>query len=63
MRWPDDAHLVVLGALSLAAASLAYLARHYRWQGWIRLHILGMGASYMVLLTAFYVDNGPRLPV
>jgi hypothetical protein len=63
MRGPGDAYLVVLGALSLAAASLGYLARHYRWQGWIRLHILGMGTSYIVLLTAFYVDNGPRLPV
>ena len=31
--------------------------------GWIRLQFLGMGASYNVLLTAFCVDNGPRLPV
>ena len=22
-----------------------------------------MGTSYIVLMTAFYVDNGPRLPV
>jgi hypothetical protein len=63
MRWPEDAYLVVLGALSLAAASLGYLARRERWPGWIRLHILGMGTSYIVLLTAFYVDNGPRLPL
>jgi hypothetical protein len=63
MRWPEDAYLVVLGGLSLAAASVGYLARRHRWQGWIRLHILGMGASYIVLLTAFYVDNGPRLPL
>ena len=63
MHWPEDGYLVALGSLSLAAASLAYLARHYRWQGWIRLHILGMGTSYILLLTAFYVDNGPRLPV
>src|SRR5258708_4149708 len=63
MRWPEDAYLVVLGSLSLAAASLAYLARHYQRQGWIRLHILGMGTSYIVLMTAFYVDNGPRLPL
>jgi cytochrome c oxidase subunit IV len=63
MRWPEDAYLVVLGSLSLAAATLAYLARHFRWQGWIPLHILGMGTSYIVLMTAFYVDNGPRLPV
>ena len=63
MRWPEDAYLVVLGTVSLAAASLAYLARHYQWHGWIRLHIVGMGTSYIVLMTAFYVDNSPRLPV
>jgi hypothetical protein len=63
VRWPEDAYLVVLGTLSLIAASVGYLARHYRWPGWIRLHILGMGTSYIVLLTAFYVDNGPRLPL
>jgi hypothetical protein len=45
MRWPEDAYLVVLGGLSLAAASLGYLSRRHRWQGWIRLHMLGMGAS------------------
>ena len=63
LHWPEDEYLVVLGSLSLAAASLAYLARHYQWHGWIRLHIFGMGTSYIVLMTAFYVDNGPRLPV
>jgi hypothetical protein len=63
MRWPEDAYLVVLGTLSLAAASVGYLARHHRWQGWIRIHILGMATSYIVLMTAFYVDNGPRVPV
>jgi hypothetical protein len=26
-------------------------------------HICGMGLSYVALLTAFYVDNGPHLPV
>jgi hypothetical protein len=28
-----------------------------------RLHLTGMGASYILMLTAFYVDNGPNLPV
>jgi hypothetical protein len=23
----------------------------------------GMGASYIVMITAFYVDNGPNLPL
>jgi hypothetical protein len=26
-------------------------------------HIAGMGAAYVVMLTAFYVDNGPHLPL
>jgi hypothetical protein len=26
-------------------------------------HLLGMGASYVFLLIAFYVDNGKNLPV
>jgi len=30
---------------------------------WLRVHIIGMGVSYTVLLTAFYVDNGPHLPL
>jgi|SRR5579859_6120089 len=63
MRWPEDAYLVVLGALSLAATSIGLVARHRCWPGWIQLHIVGMGTSYILLLTAFYVDNGPRLPV
>ena len=27
------------------------------------MHVTGMGVSYIVLLTAFYVDNGPHLPL
>jgi hypothetical protein len=30
LGWPEDARLVVLGALSLAAASLDYLVSHYQ---------------------------------
>ena len=33
------------------------------WRGWLRLHIAGMAVSYILLLTAFYVDNGPHLPL
>jgi hypothetical protein len=28
-----------------------------------RLHLSGMGASYILMLTAFYVDNGRNLPL
>ena len=59
VRWAEDYHLFILGALAFAAASLGRSARRQRWRSWVRLHILGMG----VLLTAFYVDNGPNLPL
>jgi len=63
MRWAEDYHLFILGALSFAAASLGRTARRGRWHNWVGLHISGMGLSYVLLLTAFYVDNGKSLPV
>lgn len=63
MRWPHDVHLFVLGALSLTAATVGRTARRIRWPGWLTHHIAGMSASYILLLTAFYVDNGPNLPL
>jgi hypothetical protein len=62
VRWADDYHLFILGALSFAAAYLGHQARRRRWRYWVRLHITGMGASYVLLLIAFYVDNGKSLP-
>jgi hypothetical protein len=63
VRWAEDYHLFVLGALSLAAGYLGRRARRQRRRNWVRLHIAGMGASYILLLTAFYVDNGKSLPL
>ena len=62
-RWAADYHLFILGALAFAAACLGRQARRQRWRYWVRLHIAGMGASYVLLLVAFYVDNGKSLPV
>src|SRR5664279_3051184 len=62
VRWVKDYHLFILGALSFAAASLGRQARRSRWRYWVRLHIAGMGSSYVLLLIAFYVDNGKSLP-
>jgi len=47
VRWAEDYHLFILGALSMAAAYLGRGARRYRWRSWVRLHITGMGASYV----------------
>jgi hypothetical protein len=63
VRWAEDYHLFILGALSFAAAYLGRQARRQRWRNWVRLHITGMGTSYILLLTAFYVDNGKNLPL
>ena|SRR5882724_2829936 len=62
VRWAQDYHLFILGALSFAAAYLGREARRRRWRHWVRLHIGGMGTSYVFLLIAFYVDNGASLP-
>jgi hypothetical protein len=63
VRWAHDYHLFVLGALSFAAAYFGREARRHRWRHWVRLHITGMSASYILLLIAFYVDNGHSLPL
>lgn len=63
VRWALDYHLFILGALSFAAACLGREARRRRWRHWVRQHITGMGISYMLLLIAFYVDNGKSLPL
>jgi peptidoglycan/LPS O-acetylase OafA/YrhL len=63
LRWSEDAYLFVLGTLAFGCALFGLTARRQRWPGWTTAHILAMSGSYIVLLTAFYVDNGPRLPL
>lgn len=69
LRPPRDYYLFLLGAL---AFTLATAGRHDRrhpsaslWRRWPghAPHILAMSGSYVVLLTAFYVDNGKNLPL
>ena len=57
-RGPQFNHLLVFAALAVILAFGGYFMRRVN-QG---LHISGMGLSYVVLVTAFYVDNGPKLP-
>jgi hypothetical protein len=63
MRWADDYHLFVLGVVAFVAALIGRTARRQRWTTPIDLHIVGMGVSYVAMLTAFYVDNGKNLPI
>jgi hypothetical protein len=63
VRWQEDYDLFILGALSFGAASLSRTILRYRWRQWPRLHLALMGASYVLMITAFYVDNGKNLPL
>mgnify|MGYP003579216907 FL=1 len=63
MRWAHDYHLFILGVLSFTAAFVGRRAAPSRTPRRIRVHVIGMGLSYILLLTAFYVDNGKNLPL
>lgn len=63
MRWAENYHLFTLGAVSFTSACFGRTAARRRWRQWPRLHLTGMGTSYIVMLTAFYVDNGKNLPL
>lgn len=60
---PHTAYLLLVGAVALIAAGTGYAARRIRWRGWLPFHITGMATAFIAMLTAFYVDNGPRLPL
>lgn len=62
-RWAEDSTLFVLACVAFALAVFGRHARRRLWPGWPRWHMTGMGLSYVVLLTAFYVDNGANLPI
>jgi len=69
MRPARDWYLALLGALAFTLATAGrHVRRHPRSRLWQKLsghtaHIIAMGGSYTVLLTAFYVDNGKNLPL
>jgi uncharacterized membrane protein len=63
LRWRHDWHLFVIATVACGSGGLGWLARRRRWHRWLTWHGAAMGASYVGLLTGFYVDNGARLPV
>jgi len=62
LRWRQDYYLFIIGAVAFTAATIGYQHRRRHRPGDTG-HIAGMGISYVAMLTAFYVDNGPHLPV
>ncbi len=63
MRWPENRHLFLIGSSAFTLALVARTAARTRWRHWARIHLIGMGSSYIGLLVAFYVDNGRNLPL
>lgn len=62
MRWRQDYGLFLIGLAAFGMALTGVVARERHWPG-DTAHILGMGGSYVAMLTAFYVDNGKHLPL
>ena len=63
MRFRENYHLFLIGLASWAASIFARRAINGNGPSRVRRHLLGMGASYTLLLIAFYVDNGHQLPL
>ncbi|WP_327002181.1 hypothetical protein OHA72_44740 [Dactylosporangium sp. NBC_01737] len=63
LRWRHDRHLFAIAGVTLGLAMLGWWARRRRPRRWTAWHGSAMAGSYIGLLTGFYVDNGPRLPL
>ena len=63
VRWPHDLYLLLIACLTGGFGGAGWWVRRRRADGWMRRHGMAMAASYVALLTGFYVDNGPQLPV
>ncbi len=61
MRWRHDYYLLIIGTVAFTAATIGSQHRRRHRPGDTG-HITG-GTSYVAMLAAFYVDNGPRLPL
>ena len=70
-RWHTDAYLLGLAVLGYSLALGGYSARRFRHTPWLRqllgeywviAHLTGMIGAYVVLWTAFYVDNAHLFP-
>jgi hypothetical protein len=63
IRWREDAYLFAIAIIAFSLGVYGYRARRRHRPGWPPHHAIGMGGSYVALLTGFYVDNGPFLPL
>ena len=62
-RWQEDYDLFILGVPSISAAWLGRTILQHRWHQCLRWHLTSMGASLILMITAFHLDNGKNLPL
>jgi hypothetical protein len=63
IRWREDAHLFAIAVVSFALALVGLRAHRRPRRTWVSWHGAAMAGSFIALLTGFYVDNGPQLPL
>lgn len=62
LHWEQSAFLLYIAIFSYGLALFGYVARKRQRPGWLGRHISGMGGSYIGVITAVLVVNGPNLP-
>ena len=63
LRWARDWRLFLIAGVAAGLGFTGWWARRRRPRRWLLVHGGAMAGSYIVLLTGFYVDNGPHLPL
>jgi hypothetical protein len=63
LRWRQDWHLFLIACVAAGLGATGWTARRLRRHRWMLVHGTAMAGSYVALLTGFYVDNGPQLPL
>ena len=63
VRWPHDVQLLLIACVTATFGGTGWWLGRRRTHGWMRWHGMAMAASYVALLTGFYVDNGRQLPL
>jgi hypothetical protein len=63
IRWEHNAHLFAVAVVTFGLATTGLWVRRRRPRRWRAWHGAAMSGAYVALLTGFYVDNGPQLPL
>lgn len=62
MNWSESAYLFYIAIFSYGLALLGYVAKKCRWKNGLGVHIGGMLGSFIGIITAILVVNGPKIP-